>query len=106
MQSIMIKADRPRGLRFSTTAFCKLEDLTGKSTSELNEGAGMQELRAMVYCGLYWEDKNLTLEDAGDIMDIIMQNQGIDYLSDNLGKAIELALGQGKENKFKKKKNR
>lgn len=108
MQGIPIKADRPRTLRYSTNAFCVMEELTGKAVMELNNGAGIIEIRAMLYSGLYWEDKELTLEDAGDILDVFISNDNLDYITEKLGEAIERALGENPKpgKKFKKKKRK
>ena len=105
-QSVILKADRPRGLRYSTSAFCKVEEITGKTIFELNEGAGMIEMRAMLYCGLYWEDKQLTLEDTGEIMDVILQNDDIEYLSEKIAQAVEMATGNNRKTGKKHKKGK
>ncbi len=96
-KSIAIELDKVRNLRFSTNAICQLEDLLGKPVSELQNGAGFKELRAMLYCGLKWEDTSLTLDQAGIIMDEAMENQGISYLSEKLASAIQLALPDKKK---------
>jgi len=104
-RDVLIYADKERRLRFNTTAFCTLEEITGKTVFELNEGAGMREMRAMLYCGLYWEDKELTIEGTGEVMDVILREKDVDYLSEKLGEALELAIGD-KETKEKKPMNR
>jgi len=96
MKSIILRADKARNLRYSTNAFCKMEEMTGKPVTQLAENAGMSDLRVMLFCGLYWEDNDLTEEKAGDIMDIVMQNHGIDELTDKISKAMELAMGEKK----------
>ena len=104
-QGVFINADKPRNLRYNTSAFCKIEEITGKTVFELNEGAGMTEMRAMLYCGLYWEDNSLTLDGAGEVMDAILQNDDVEYLSEKIAEAVELAMGE-KETKGKKPMNR
>lgn len=96
-RAVMIEADKARNLRFGTNALCQMEEMTGKSVNQLNESAGMKELRIMMYCGLRWEDKELTIEKTGEIMDEIMSKHGIDYLSEKIGKAMELAIPNGKK---------
>ena len=44
--------------------------------------------------GLKWEDKKLTHETAGDIMDSVIENEGIESLSASIGKAMELAFNK------------
>ncbi len=51
------QADKQRRLRFDTNAFCMLEEITGKTVTERgNDKSGIPEVRAMLYCGLYWDD--------------------------------------------------
>ncbi|WP_026478261.1 hypothetical protein [Alkaliphilus transvaalensis] len=96
-KSIAIELDKIRNLRFSTNNICQLEDLLGKPVSELQNGAGFKELRGMLYCGLKWEDQNLTLDQAGDIMDESMADKGIGYISEKLAAALQLALPDKKK---------
>jgi len=108
MQGVLIKADKQRLLRYGTNAFCVMEELTGKSVMELNNGAGLLEIRAMLYSGLCWEDKELTLDKAGDILDEFIRKDELDYITEKIGEATEQALGakKAKGKKFKKKKRR
>lgn len=98
-KAIPIELDKVRNLRFGINAICMVEELTGKPITALAEGAGMKELRTLLYCGLVWEDNTLTLETAGDLMDLAIENKGIDYLSKKLGEAVELALPDKKDKK-------
>ena len=94
MKSIILRADKARNLRYSTNAFCKMEEMTGKAVPQLTENAGMSDLRVMLFCGLYWEDNELTEEKAGDIMDIVIQKDGVEHLTDQISKAMSLAMGE------------
>ena len=98
----MIQADKQRRIRFDTNAFCMMEEITGKSLSELNDRAGIRDIRAMLYCGLFWEDDQLTLEKTGDILDTIMRKNGLDEVTKKLGKALEAATGSVSKKKMKK----
>jgi len=101
----MIQADKQRRLRFDTNAFCLMEEITGKPMTELNQRAGIRDIRAMLFCGLYWDDDQLTLEGAGEILDVIMQKKGgLDEVTKKIGKALEAATGSmSKKNKKKLK---
>ncbi len=100
----MIQADKQRRIRFDTNAFCMMEEITGKSLSELNDRAGIRDIRAMLFCGLFWEDDQLTLEKTGDILDIIMRRDGLDEVTKKLGAALEAATGSVSKKKMKKLK--
>lgn len=101
----MIQADKQRRIRFDTNAFCMMEEITGKSLAELNERAGIRDIRAMLFCGLYWEDDQLTLEHTGEILDIIMQTNGLEEVTKKLGNALEAATGSMSKKKMKKLKH-
>ncbi|AOY76919.1 hypothetical protein [Clostridium formicaceticum] len=102
-KSIAIELDKIRNLRIGINAICQIEDFIGKSISSLQDGAGVKELRLMLFCGLNWEDKELTLERTGELMDEAIENNGIEYISEKLGEAIKLALPDKKKQMTLKK---
>jgi len=64
---VTIELDRPRTLRYGINALAKVEDITGKSIMSLDlNNVGIKDLLAIIYAGLYHEDKTLTLEAVGD----------------------------------------
>lgn len=96
-KSVGIQLDKMRNLRYGINAICQMEDILNKPVSSLVDGAGVRELRVMLFCGLSWEDKELTLEGVGDLMDEAIAENGVEYLSDKLAAALELALGDKKK---------
>lgn len=95
---IHIELDRPRHLRYGINALCQLEKMTKKTVSDISKNPGIIELRAMLYCGLTWEDKKLILEEVGNMMDEVSD---IEYISEKVGEAMELALGDDDKKKQK-----
>lgn len=91
---VPIELDKPRNLRFSTNALVESEKMLGKSIAEFSQSIGITELRILIYCGLRHEDKTLTLDQAGDLID---EAESIAYLSDKLKDALEAALKTGKD---------
>lgn len=92
---ISIEADKNRHLKFGMNALIQLEKELGKpitSMADENEFK-LEDLRTMIYVGLKWEDKNLTMEQVGDIMDEAIEKNGMEYLSEKLGEALEGAFG-------------
>ena len=70
-KGITYELDRPRTLRYGMNALAKIEDITGKSLMSLDlASVSIKDLLAIVYAGLYHEDKELTLEQVGDLIDI------------------------------------
>lgn len=94
---IIIDMDKERHLKFGMNALVKLEKDMGKPLSEMDENNfAMSDLVSMFKAGLYWEDKALTDEDVGDIMDDAIEKHGMSYLSSKLGEAIKKSLGDSK----------
>ncbi len=91
---VTIELDRPRTLRYGINALAKVEDITGKSIMSLDlNNVGIKDLLAIIYAGLYHEDKTLTLEAVGDLID---EYSDINTVADKIGKALTLAFGKAK----------
>jgi len=88
--SVLINLDRPRQIRLDTNALVTVEEVLGKPSSELQAGFGYRELRALLWAGLRHEDRKLTLDQTGDLMDLA----DYEYISGQVGKAITLSLGK------------
>src|SRR5699024_3840883 len=90
-----IKMDKTRNLRFGMNALIELENLMGKPLTELDDDLSMKDMRTIFYVGLKWEDKELTHEIVGDLMDeaIFNNEEGLQYLAGTLGEAIQRSLG-------------
>ena len=91
-RGITIELDRPRTLRYGINALAKVEDLTGKSVMALDlSNVGIKDLLVIIYAGLYHEDKTLTVEAVGDLID---EYSDINTVADKVGKALTLAFGK------------
>lgn len=66
-----INLDKPRILKYDLNAFVFFQDKTGKDLDSAFGAAAPQlaDLRALIWCGLVHEDKALTLERAGEIIE-------------------------------------
>lgn len=87
-KTVLIELDKARNLRLGSNQFAMLQDLG----IDLNAGnTGFRELRAILYVGLSWEDKNLTLEQVGDLMDEVIfdEEKGMNYIVDKVTKCVE-----------------
>ncbi|SHK48990.1 hypothetical protein [Paramaledivibacter caminithermalis] len=94
---IPIEMDKVRNLRLGINAICQIEDMTGKTITKLNENLGIKEFRIILYCALKWEDKSLTLDKVGELMDEVIEKKGIDYLNEKLAEVLENSLGGTKK---------
>lgn len=91
---VTIKADKARNLKYGINGMIELEKELGKPLTALSTDAfSLSDLRTMLYVGLKWEDKELTHETVGEIMDIVIEDEGMEYLSEKLGEAITGAFG-------------
>ena len=86
---VVVNLDKPRKIKYTINALATLEDVLERPVTELGNNVGVKELRALLWAGLLHEDANLTLEQAGNLMD------GIDIitLAEKIGEALNAALG-------------
>jgi hypothetical protein len=87
---VLIEADKPRKLRYGHKALKMLQKLTGKSIDKIDlDFEKLEEIEKVFYCGLFADDKDLTLEKMEDVLDCV------DYatLMKALPEAITKAFG-------------
>ena len=101
-KTITLEMDKARNLKYGMNALIELEKDLGRPLSQMGGDFKIEDFRVMLYHGLRWEDKDLTLEDVGDLADIVMSEKGIKFLGEQLGKAIQDAMGNGKATPSKK----
>ena len=87
--SVLIELDKPRNIRLNTNALVKAEEILNRPISEFGAAFGIKEIRAMLWAGLLHEDKSITLETVGDLID----EAGFEYVTDKVGEAINIAMG-------------
>lgn len=91
---VAIELDRPRKLRYDTNALAELEDVMGKPITQLTETTvGVKALRAMLWAGLLHESPDLTIREAGELMDYA----DMKTIAEKVTEAIGLAFGDGIE---------
>lgn len=90
---ITVNADKERHLKLGVNGLIQLEEELNKPISELSEGMSMKDFRAILYQALKWEDRELTYEKTGEIMDNIIEDKGFEYLGQIIGELIQNAMG-------------
>lgn len=76
-------------LHFTVNALCCLEEKTGLILAQL-QGTQLSCLRGLLWCGLLEQEKGLTLQDAGDLIDRHLRSGGdLNGLSASLAAALE-----------------
>ena len=92
-KGVTINLDRPRTLRYGMNALATIEDITGKSILSLDlNNVGVRDLLAIVYGGLYHEDKTLTIEKVGELID---DYSDLTEIAEKIGEALTEAFGKG-----------
>jgi len=83
--------DKEYTLKYDINALALLEDITGKSISNvLQENMGISTLRNLFYVGLKRNHKDITVEQVGDIMqDYIDEHKSVERLSALITEAFE-----------------
>lgn len=90
-KGITINLDKPRTLRYGMNALVKIEDITGKSILALDlNKVCIKDLLAIIYAGLYHEDKTLTPEKVGDLID---EYSNLTEVAEKIGEALTSAFG-------------
>ena len=80
--------DKERVLKFNLNALILAEEITGKKLASLGEDANgfdLSFLRGMLFAGLTHEDKELTLEQVGDMIDM----ENMEDVTTKLGEAMQ-----------------
>jgi hypothetical protein len=88
-----IVLDKPRRLFFNTNALCELEDALQRPVTSIGkENVGIRELRAMLWTGLIHEDPELTIQQAGQMLEI----ERLAEIAGKVTEAINLAFPKSK----------
>ena len=95
-RGVAIQLDKIRNLRYGMNALVTVEELTAKSITKLDlENISMKDLRTILYAGLCHEDRALTPEKVGDLID---EYGNISEIAGKLGEAFTLAFGESEKN--------
>lgn len=97
---ITIKADKSRNLRYTFNSLMILEEQLDKPITEIGNNISFKDINLLVWCGLIHEEPTLTREQAGDIIDSCIENDGLQSLIQNVGQALSATFG----NTIKQKK--
>lgn len=97
MKGIDIKADKNRTLRYSINSMIQFKrdkkvNITTALQSFTSE-VDFELLRYIFWLGLVWEDKELTEDSAGEVMDAAIEEMGFEALIDVIAEAITKAIG-------------
>ena len=84
-RGVLIQLDRPRTLLFTLTSLVRLEETLGQNVLEddfwKNLKMTLKEVRVLVWSALLHEDPELTLEEAGNLVEIHRMGEVVEALS-------------------------
>ena len=90
MNLVPIKLDKTRNLKMGFKAISIVEDAFNKPMSQVNfELLTIKELATIIYSGLVWEDKELSVDR---VLDLIDEHGDMEDISKALAKAIEIGF--------------
>jgi len=93
--------DKTYTLRYNFNAVCDLEEEAGYGIQTLFDPkkVGLNIIRLLIWAGLKWQDRGITKQRAGEILNLYIE-QGGDY-SELVNKASELLLTSVTNDKMK-----
>lgn len=96
-KSIMIEMDKARNAKYPFNQLIELEELLGRPIAEIETSMAIKDIRTLVFCGLKWEDKDLTLEQTGELITEFTDKGGsVKDLMQTFGKALKQGMGATK----------
>jgi hypothetical protein len=96
---IAICLDKERTLRLTSNSIVKVEKELGFPITKLNEDTlGFEAIRALLWAGLLHEIKDLTPDEAGDLMD----KGDFEEISERISEALTLVFQKGSNQTGKK----
>lgn len=99
---------RKRDLKFNVNALADFEQETGMGFAQMmKQRAVFGSARAMIWAGLKWQDRGLTIEKVGELLSEYLQDpeveEGAHTIDTILSVAIGAAVEQGALGRFKVK---
>ena len=106
MQSTVIKSNRNTYfVKFPINAHCEAEEILGKPITQLAD-AGIGTFRTLFYIGMKYSGNNVSMQEAGDMMQEVIADKGIDYFFGVISDAIQKSLSQQTNQNFKQSHNK
>lgn len=85
---VAIELDKPRTLRFTLNSLAEIEDRLGVSLAKMSEvELGIKSIRTMLWAGLIHEDKQITEDEVGEMVDF----GNLEYVQEKVATAFASA---------------
>lgn len=75
-------------LKYTVNSMADMEELTGKTMSEMMELGEVSAIRGMFWAGLVHDNKNMNLNEAGDLLGEYMKEHGMGEASQLIIKGL------------------
>ena len=95
-KQVVINVDgKPKILRLGFNGFVELEEALGKPITEISNGeVAFKDLRTIFQVALRRGGmKDITAEDAGEVLDVVVEAEGLQYLVGKLTELIQTSMG-------------
>lgn len=95
-EQVVLNVDgKPKIMKLGFNGFVELEEKMGKPISEISSGeVSFVDLRDIFQVALRRGGmKGISAEETGDILDTVIEEEGLDYLVDKLTQVIEGSMG-------------
>lgn len=94
-------------MKFGINAHCEAEEILGFPITQLNDNtAGISTLRTLLFVGLKHSGNPVSMDKAGEIMEEVIADKGMDYFSNQISEAIQKSLVQQTSQNFKQQHNK
>lgn len=88
---VIIELDKPRQIKYGIKALKVIEKLLECKITKINfNDIGIDEMLKLLFAGLSWEDKELTLESLEDLVE---NHSSFSEITSKLTEAITVAFG-------------
>lgn len=98
-KDVIINVDgKPKMLKLGFNGLIELEEVMGKPMTEMGDGSvSFKDFRAIFYVALkHGGMKNITIEKTGELLDTVIEEEGMEYLANKVGELFEkITGGQG-----------
>lgn len=95
-EQVVLKVDgKPKVMKLGFNGFVELEEKMGKPISEISSGeVSFVDLRDIFQVALRRGGmKGISAEETGDILDAVIEEEGLEYLVGKLTEVIEGSMG-------------
>ncbi|WP_028977413.1 hypothetical protein [Sporolactobacillus terrae] len=89
-------------LRFSINAHCEAEELLGMPITQVGDNAGISTMRTLLYVGLKYGGRAVTMDQAGNIMEEIIDEKGMEGFTTKISEAVQKSFNKQNNDSFKR----